>query len=245
MGFSRREFLAGCAAFGAAVGFNACQNNSNPVAQNLPEFEPEGIPVPEPVVPAGPPSLPPPTVKRVPAFGDNTLAIYPRSAWTSAGPISGRVSPMNGVNLITFHHTGGQNDGRDVAFLADGYKETIEHLEIVRRYHTLNKGWGDIGYHFAIDRVGRVWQLRSLKYQGAHVKSHDEHNLGIVLLGNFNVQRPTDAQLERIKSFGLLTRTRYQLAITDIHTHQELRPTDCPGRTMQPYMVSIRKQKLI
>jgi hypothetical protein len=93
--------------------------------------------------------------------------------------------------------------------------------------------------------MGRVFQLRSLQYQGAHVKGRDPHNLGIVVLGNFNVQEPTTAQKSRILTFGRLARTRYALPISQVKTHREIGQSDCPGTHMQAYMVDVRTRQII
>lgn len=180
------------------------------------------------------PLAPPVTTKEPTNHG-----IIPRSAWAKAGPNMQTIDAMAGVKLITFHHSGDPK-----AFTTEDYGETAQHLEYVREYHRSRK-FQDIGYHFAIDRAGRVWQLRSLSYQGEHVRNNNEHNIGIVILGNFNLQGMTAAQKEKAKSFGLLVRKQYSLPIARLYTHQEIVSTACPGEGMQPYMVQIRKQGLI
>jgi hypothetical protein len=186
-----------------------------------------------PPVPTKP--LPPPATVRPP----ENYGILPRSAWAKAGPDMSRVDPMDGVRLITFHHSGDPKP-----FTTSDYAETAQHLEYVREYHR-SRNFQDIGYHFAIDRAGRVWQLRSLKYQGQHVRYNNEHNIGVVVLGNFDLQAPSTAQKEKIKIFGQLLRKQYGLPISRVYTHQEIVKTECPGDNMQPFMVSIRKQGLV
>jgi N-acetylmuramoyl-L-alanine amidase len=180
--------------------------------------------------------LPPPVTTKPPA---NNFDIIPRSAWAREGPKMSTVDPMNGVRLITFHHSGDPKP-----FTTTDYAETAQHLESVREYHR-SRNFQDIGYHFAIDRAGRVWQLRSLAYEGQHARSHNEHNIGIVVLGNFDRQALSQAQRDKIKSFGLLVRKQYNLSAARIVTHQELVSTECPGDNMQPYMVEIRKKGLV
>ncbi|HVX83779.1 MAG TPA: peptidoglycan recognition family protein [Phycisphaerae bacterium] len=241
MSFSRREFLLGAGGL-LAAGLAGCNvQEGAPVVADLPDAE--RLPVPAPMIPAGPPSAPPPTVHQVPAFGANSFGIYPRSAWTRYGVVSSQIQPMNGVTRITFHHSGDVHDGRNVPFLADGFAETIQHLELVREYHVRQRGWADIGYHFAIDRMGRVFQLRSLRYQGAHVKGQDEHNLGIVVLGNFDVQAPTAAQKERMVSFGKICKAQYAVGSSQVWIHRELGITRCPGTTMTAYMNDVRRRQ--
>ena len=157
MEFTRRQILAGLAALGGvAIGLAGCQGPAaTGVMAELPDPQSEALPVPEPVAPSGPPSLPPPNIKPVAAFGPGTFGVYPRSTWTSAKPVMSKIVLINGVDKITFHHSGDQHNKRDVPFLADGFRETAAHLELVREYHVNGRKWADIAYHFAIDRAGR------------------------------------------------------------------------------------------
>jgi len=169
----------------------------------------------------------------------NTYGVIPRSSWTRVGPDMKRVDAMGAVKLITFHHSGDPKP-----FFIDDFAGTAQHLEWVRQYHR-SRNFQDIGYHFAIDRAGRVWQLRSLHYEGQHVRSNNPNNIGIVVLGNFDKQQMTNAQREKVKSFGSLVRRMYGLPIGRVLTHQEIVKTECPGDNMQPFMVQIRKQRMI
>jgi len=232
--------LAALGVGGALAALAGCENPNASVA-DLPDplspiptrryngFDRETAP-PAPTKP-----LAPPVTSREPANN----GIIPRSAWAKAGPNMQTIDPMNGVRLITFHHSGDPKP-----FTADDYASTAQHLEYVREYHR-SRRFQDIGYHFAIDRAGRVWQLRSLAYQGEHVRNNNEHNIGIVVLGNFDLQTMTAAQKEKAKAFGLLVRKQYSLPIARVYTHQEIVSTECPGDNMQPYMQQIRKQGLI
>jgi hypothetical protein len=179
--------------------------------------------------------LPPAVTSRPP----ENFGIIPRSAWTREGPNMATIDPMNGVKLITFHHSGDPKP-----FTSSDYAETAQHLEYVREYHR-SRNFQDIGYHFAIDRAGRVWQLRSLAYQGQHVRYNNEHNIGIVVLGNFDLQAMTAAQKQRVQNFSPLVRKQYDLPISRVKTHQELVSTECPGSDMQPFVVQLRKQGLV
>jgi hypothetical protein len=174
--------------------------------------------------------------------------IIPRAAWTKAGPAKAMV-PMNGVVLVTFHH-----DGDPGGFYQDGYTETAQYLERIRAYHVKER-FEDIGYHFAIDRAGRVWQLRSVRYRGEHVRNGydayhqlhkwNDHNVGVVVLGNFMLQSPTAAQKAKILVFGARLRRQYGLSIAQVKVHQELVTTECPGIHMRPYMDEVRKNEMI
>jgi len=189
-------------------------------------------------------AAPPP---RAPVATDAN-AVIPRAAWTSAKPVK-RCLPLGGVALITFHH-----DGDPGGFAETGYSETARYLERIRAYHA-KSGFQDIGYHYAIDRAGRIWELRSVAYRGEHVREGydqehvlrkwNDHNVGVVVLGNFDLQVPTEAQKARIRAWGAQLRSEYRLTIAQVKVHQELVATKCPGKNLRPYMDSIRQQGLI
>jgi hypothetical protein len=54
--------------------------------------------------------------------------------------------------------------------------------ETIRKMH-IDKGWSDIGYHYVIKANGSVQRGRSISRVGAHVKGHNENNLGVCMVG--------------------------------------------------------------
>jgi len=142
---------------------------------------------------------------------------------------------MGRISRLTIHH-----EGWTPVWFSDA-RQTGERIEQVRRIHVRDRGWGDIGYHYIIDRAGRVWQGRDPRFQGAHVGGANEHNLGVMLLGNFDRQRPSDAQFDTmVRTVHALTR-QYGIDARQVYTHQELRPTACPGKALQPRVDSVRQ----
>ncbi len=248
--WTRRSFIS-AVALGALAVMEGCTSSSNsggsqPIVKNLPDASipsGDGALVPSPDF-----SYSPPSDTREPAYSPPAVAqyvpespngIYPRSAWTTAGPAR-PYQPMDGINLLTFHH-----DGDPRPFYDSGYWQTARYLETIRSGQ-IHRGFQDIGYHFAIDREGRVWQLRPLEFRGQHVRDGwNDHNIGVVVLGNFMLQEPTTQQKEKICSFGSLLRRQYGLSIRQVKTHQELVSTECPGVNMEPYMKYVRRNDLI
>lgn len=159
--------------------------------------------------------------------------VVPRSAWTSASPVLSRSDPMRRITRITIHHEG------STPFSSTRPADVRQRLEQVRLAH-LSRGWADIGYHFVIDPAGRVFQGRPVSLQGAHVKYNNEQNLGIMLLGNFEEQSPTPQALASLQRFVASQMSRYHVPVRSVYTHQELRPTLCPGRTLQSRLVAMR-----
>jgi len=163
------------------------------------------------------------------------LDFIPRSRWTSHGARDGRVNRMGYINQITVHHEG----WKQVYFT--GWARTVQRLRRIRKSHVEYHGWGDLGYHFVIDRAGRVWEGRDLTYQGAHVSDHNQHNIGVMVLGNFQEQYPAQEQLDSLVSFINQLKAKYNINDSAVHTHQELGDTACPGRYLQPEMDKFRR----
>ena len=174
-------------------------------------------------------------VKPTPAATAAMPTIIAREKWTSTGPSKNLINPMNGVTRVTIHHEGAPK--RPVFF--DDERNTRLRLQNIQKYH-MSRNWADVGYHYIIDRAGRIWEGRSVHYQGAHVKDHNEHNVGLMVLGNFDLQSPSDAQLITLQNFVKALRNKYNVPLARVRTHQELMPTACPGKNLQPKIASFR-----
>lgn len=159
--------------------------------------------------------------------------VIPREKWTSSDPVRRLADPMNRVHRITVHHDA-------IMPVPNGsYADSLRRLQLIRTGH-MNNGWADIGYHFAVDPNGRIWQARPLELQGAHVKDHNPGNLGIVVFGNYEQIRPTAASLRAVDEMLAYAMQRFNVPMSRVYTHRELRPTACPGRNLQAKMVATR-----
>ncbi len=172
---------------------------------------------------------------------DAPVIIERRDVWAKALPNYADMVLMNGVNRLTIHHAGFPEPWE-----TEAWQTTANEIEDIREFHTgpppEDRGWADIAYHYVIDRAGRVWQARPLVYQGAHVRHHNAHNLGIVLLGNFDLQDPSAAQLCALREFVLFVKKLYRIPLNRIYTHRELADnhTDCPGTSLFAYVKRVR-----
>jgi len=73
-------------------------------------------------------------------------------------------------------------------------------VEQVRRWHVIENGWSDIGYHFLIDLEGVVHNGRPIERSGAHVKGHNKSTIGIAYVGGCDVDlNPKDTRTEKQK----------------------------------------------
>ena len=164
----------------------------------------------------------------------SAVHIIPRATWTRSSTSASSTVAMGRIDRITVHH-----EGWHPVHFTDA-RQTIRRLQQIRQIHTRDNHWADIGYHLVIDRAGRIWEGRPMCYQGAHVRDQNEHNLGIMCLGNFDRQSPTRAQLAGLQRTLTDFRHRLRIPAGNVLTHQEINPTRCPGAALQRHMLSLR-----
>lgn len=163
--------------------------------------------------------------------------LRPRSQWARGEPQAVLMNRMRPVRSITVHH-----DGLPPVALSSP-AAVAGRIELIRAGHR-GRGWGDIGYHLVVDPLGNAWQGRPLVWQGAHVKNHNEGNIGILVLGNFESSRPTEAQLETLRRNLEMLGRFYGVPARSIYTHREWpgASTLCPGRHLQSRMDGVRRR---
>jgi N-acetyl-anhydromuramyl-L-alanine amidase AmpD len=112
------------------------------------------------------------------------------------------------------------------------------------------KGWDELGYHFVVGNgtdtrdgqveVGPRW---SKQKWGAHAKTSDNRfnrfGIGICLVGNFDNERPTKAQLASLSKLVAFLMKTYNVPADRVIGHGETKATDCPGRNV--HIADIRR----
>ncbi|HEV2295557.1 MAG TPA: peptidoglycan recognition family protein [Tepidisphaeraceae bacterium] len=114
-----------------------------------------------------------------------------------------------------------------------------------------DKGWDELGYHFVIGNgtnsgngqveVGTRWKQQKW---GAHAKTADnrynDYGIGICLVGNFDVDRPTPAQQQSLAKLVAFLEKSYKISDARVIGHGETKPTECPGRFLN--IAQVRSQ---
>ncbi len=139
-------------------------------------------------------------------------------------PSGGRISSR--WRTIVIHHSGTKAGG------ASSFD----------RYHREKRGWDELGYHFVIGNgtsttdgmveVGPRWRKQK---HGAHCKTpnnyFNDHGIGICLVGDFTVSRPTAKQLASLDNLLRFLCTKAEIPYSRVTSHGEVsRKTRCPGR---------------
>ena len=138
------------------------------------------------------------------------------------------------IHTLTVHHQGlVWMPGSDVA----------AYLRNLQQWSRRAKGWIDVPYHYIIAPDGAVYQGRSPKWAGDTNTDYDtQGHLQVMLLGNFEEQRPTERQWR--STVDLLTRlmidhdlTPQNIAAHRHHTGQ----TVCPGAHLMTRFEDLRE----
>ena len=174
-----------------------------------------------------------PTVVAPIAVSGGVQVDLTRSQW-GAAPMRSNWDRMTTPFRIAVHHTAEPMTGNSV-------NASAAEVRNVQSTHMVDRGFADIGYHYLIDRAGRVIEGRMMTAQGAHASgTNNVGNIGICLLGNFSsqpdrgasysqAQRPTSEQLAGLDRLLGELREAHGIPASKVQGHRELKDTECPG----------------
>jgi peptidoglycan hydrolase-like protein with peptidoglycan-binding domain len=161
----------------------------------------------------------------------------PRSAWTTTAASSN--GSWGDVVGIAVHHPA---DG-DVTIGAAAAETIAAKLRGYRDFHVTSRRWGDIGYNFAVDQAGRIWELRGLGNVGSHCASASNPRantryVGVLfLVGNSEpVSDSAVAAFHDLRARVLAWRPR----ATQVTGHGQVpgASTSCPGGSLRALVAS-------
>ena len=149
------------------------------------------------------------------------------------------------IQKVVIHHTA-----------ETGVKKGLTAEKVMRgiyRYHTITRKWGDIGYHYVVSPSGRIFEGRSggTSVVGAHAYCNNIGTIGISLMGNFQEEDPTPAQIAALGKLLPRLAKKYTLDLTDtdyfhgkktqnLLGHRDLGSTACPGGHLYSLLSQIR-----
>lgn len=134
----------------------------------------------------------------------------------------------NKTDQIVVHHTGNPvNDDLSA--------------EEIHASHKAN-GWAGIGYHYVVRKDGRIERGRPHWTTGAHAYRENWHTIGIHVCGNFEMGKPTVAQIEALAMLVGTVAHDYGLPIDARHVvgHRDLMATACPGTGLYEKLRDVR-----
>ncbi|MFH0838491.1 MAG: N-acetylmuramoyl-L-alanine amidase, partial [Patescibacteria group bacterium] len=101
-------------------------------------------------------------------------------------PLTWPLQYASKIEKFIIHHT--DSEIRDLN--GDSLTDTRDFSAIMRAiyyYHTISRGWGDIGYNYVIDPLGNIYEGRygGDKVIGAHALCYNHGTLGIAVIGDY------------------------------------------------------------
>ena len=103
----------------------------------------------------------------------------------------------------------------------------------IRRYHTQQKGWLDIGYHYGIELVDYDYEVLIGRFEdetGAHCPGQNKKAIGICVVGNFEKMPVPDEQWAKALKLVRQLMRNHNLTKNDIYGHRDFKQTVCPGK---------------
>jgi hypothetical protein len=161
-----------------------------------------------------------------------TLASVPPRVATSevAGGADLRLRIPHRITHVTLHHTG---DARPLLRADD----PTARLRGLQSWGAAERNWWDVPYHFLLDLDGHVYEGRDWHFMGETNTAYDPggHFL-ISMIGNYEVQEPSPAQLAAIADMMAWALREFDLPIDRIGGHYNYADTGCPGKHLRRYL---------
>lgn len=143
---------------------------------------------------------------------------------------------MRKIDKLIIHHSATQHMSLDAA-----------HAEF-RRLH-MAKGWGDIGYHFLVDKDGNMLKThRPIERSGAHTIGQNANSIGLCCIGNYHSVKseggmnhiPSDEMICRLSMHAAQICFDYKIDTSQIKGHGDYWATACPGDNLHKLLPGVR-----
>jgi len=148
------------------------------------------------------------------------------------------------IQKIIIHHTATTKD-------LDDPMKAIRDIYI---WHTLSKGWGDIGYNYIIDQQGNIYEGRygGEMVVGAHAGRGNFGSIGIAVLGNYQDDDPPEAVVTSLTALIKEKAALYNIDTEgaslfrgenypNVMGHRDIMATSCPGDKLYALLPLIRQ----
>lgn len=184
----------------------------------------------------------------------NGFEFIERSGWAAHKNKSDEMIDDWNYTKIAIHHAGRSFSCGPAAL----------QMQEIQNLHMGNRKWSDIGYHYAADCFGNIYEGRDIRFKGAHLDEYNTGVIGIVFLENLS--EPEDShdragailsilkriglgrdivvpsiQKENIKKFIAILRQAF--SITTLGGHQEFPKQNSQEARLCPGMHGIKLVK--
>lgn len=157
------------------------------------------------------------------------MTYHKREDWQDPRyPVFGPVDNINDNDTVVLHYTAADD-------LIDGdpgehAEDLPQYLRNMQYYYVTQRGYS-LGYSFAVDWLGGVWQIRGWEFQSAANRGHNNHTLPILLLVDGD-DPATSFAVAAVQDLVEQAKIRYGRDLV-IVGHQDIGATGCPGAGIQ------------
>lgn len=135
-------------------------------------------------------------------------------------------------DAATFRNLAGKRKIREIIVHCSATPEGREvRATDIRLWHTRDRGFSDIGYHFVVSIDGTVETGRPLHRSGAHCLGHNRHSVGICYVGGLNrhfKSADTRTAKQRATLEQLIATLKQAFPEAIVYGHRDFARKDCP-----------------
>ena len=161
-----------------------------------------------------------------------TIASLPPHVASSvtAGGAGMRLRIPHKITHVTLHHTG---DAQPLKPTDDPRAK----LRGLQSWGASDRNWWDVPYHYLMDLDGHIYEGRDWRFMGETNTTYDPggHFL-ISIIGNYERQEPTQAQLEAIADLMAWAFQEFDVPLDRLGGHYNYATTGCPGKNLRKYL---------
>jgi hypothetical protein len=161
-----------------------------------------------------------------------TIASLPADVAQSevAGGANMRLRIPHVITHVTLHHTGSPEPLRPE-------DDPVAKLRGLQSWGASDRNWWDVPYHYLLDLNGKIYEGRDWHFMGETNTAYDPggHFL-ISVIGNYDRQEPTQAQLAAIADMMAWALKEFDLPIERLGGHYNYADSGCPGKNLRKYL---------
>lgn len=156
-----------------------------------------------------------------------------------AGGADMRLRIPHRITHVTLHHTGSREPLRP-------NEDAAAKLRGLQSWGAAERNWWDVPYHYLLDLEGRIYEGRDWRYMGETNTTYDPggHFL-ISVIGNYELQEPTAAQLASIADMMAWAIREFDLPLDRIGGHYNYTTTSCPGQHLRKHLENGNLRRMV
>ncbi len=161
-----------------------------------------------------------------------TIASLPPhvAASDSAGGAAMRLRIPHRITHVTLHHTGDTKPLRRE-------DDPVTRLRGLQSWGASDRNWWDVPYHYLLDLDGRVFEGRDWHFIGETNTNYNPNGHFLIsIIGNYDLQEPTPAQLGSIADMMAWALQTFSLPLESIGGHYQYADSGCPGKFLRRYL---------